>query len=278
MKPKFWLMLLFAVVLAAAAGTIIWQARTIGKQNFSLAQASAEKRQLRARAAELDRQLTAARAAAQAPVAGGSPEAAAKSPAESAYAQAAVEAAKTIQTLQESLARDNASINDLQNNLLDLQGQVGKLTSENQRLSASESDLTDNLASARRLVDALQRELKSNSDRLTQTQITDQKLRQQATTDSQRISQLTQGIADLQDIYLRQEATLNRILRRYRELTDQYRTLSGMMDNRRTDVGGMSTIDVSRIQNSIALAEEDLRQFSSLTAQAQRIQRKLTGK
>jgi chromosome segregation ATPase len=277
-KPKFWLALaLAALLLLTGAGVTIWQARRNAAQALRLAQAEAGNQRLRAQVAELEKQLAAARAARQ-PAVEGRPEAEEKDSLESASAKVAADAAKIIQKLQESQAQATASISQLDSRVLDLQAQVGRLNAENQRLTASEADLKDSLAASKNLVDALQKELKTKSDRLIQTEVADQRLRQQTSADSQHLSQMRQSISELQDIYVRQDATLRRILRRYRDVTEQYRSIAGMLDNRRNDPGAVTNIDLSRIQNSITLAEEDLRQFDGLNAQVQRIQRKLSGK
>jgi small-conductance mechanosensitive channel len=278
MKPKLWWALVVAVLSIAAVGLAIWQVRGNLAKNRRLAEAAAENQQLRKHVSDLDRQLAAARAAAQEARPSEAPPASAEHPAESPFARMAVEQARTLQQFQDKLAQANASISQLESRVLDLQAQVHQLGVDNQRLTASEVDLRDSLASANRLSEALQKELKDKNDRILQTEIAGRKLRQQTVADSQRISQITQAISDLRDIHLQQDTTLKNVLRRYREITEQYRSLSGMLENRRGDPGAMNTVDLSRIQNSIALAEDDLRQFSGLIAQAQRIERKIATK
>ncbi len=278
MKPKYWWALLFAALLIAAAGVTVWQARTNLAQSRRLAQLTAENQQLRQKVTGLGRDLAAARAAAQSRPATEPSGGPAGTEAEGQFARMAVEQVRTIKELQDKLAQANASVSDLENRQFDLQGQVHQLTEDKQRLAASESDLRDSLGSANRLVDALQKELKGKNDRIVQIEINDQKLRQQTAADSKRIGQINQAVSDLQEIHRRQESTLKNILRRYRDVTEQYRQISGMLESRRGDPGVINTVDLSRIQNSIALAEEDLRQFSGLTAQAQLIERKMTAK
>jgi chromosome segregation ATPase len=277
MKPRFWLELSCAVVLAAAAGLIVWQARTHVAQSRRLAQIGLENEELHKRAADLERQLAAARAA-HAPSPSAPAAAAPQNPADSQYARMALDQVRTIQQLQDKLAQANASISQLETRVLDLQAQAHQLTEDRKRLAAVESELRESLASANRVVDAVQQELKTKNDRIVQIEVGAQKLRQQNSTDSQRLALVSQAITDLTEIHLRQETTLKSILRRYREVTEQYRALSGVLESRRGDPGVISSVDLSRIQSSITMAEEDLRQFSSLTAQAQRIERKISGK
>ncbi len=84
-----------------------------------------------------------------------------------------------------------------------------------------------------------------------------------------------QTVADLENIFRRREMYLNNILRRYREITEQYRALSGVQDGRDRAATPLSSAEISRIQNSLALAEDDLKQLTALSAQAQRLQKKL---
>ena len=69
---------------------------------------------------------------------------------------------------------------------------------------------------------------------------------------------------------------LNNILRRYREITEQYRAMSGVLDSRRDrEAAPVGSTEIARIQNAIALAEEDLKQIDALNAQAARLEKKL---
>ncbi len=186
--------------------------------------------------------------------------------------------AQTVEQLQGNLGQANAVISKLEARVVELETQVEKLSADNKRVSSSEADLNESLASANRLIDALQKELKSKSDRLVQVEVAGQKLREQSRADSEKITQLTQLSAELQELQRRGETYLNSILRRYREITDQYRALSTTLQNRRVEPGDIGSADLSRIQSSISMAEEDLRQLSVINAQALRLQRKIAGK
>lgn len=84
-----------------------------------------------------------------------------------------------------------------------------------------------------------------------------------------------QTVSDLENIFRRREIYLNNILRRYREITEQYRARSGVQDGRGRAANPLSSAEISRIQNSLDLAEDDLKQLTALSAQAQRLQKKL---
>jgi chromosome segregation ATPase len=261
------------IVVLAAAVVVAWQVRAGRQQSARVAQLSAENAQLRQRVADLSRAVAAPSAAAvQSPVAEG-PNAPRAS-----KAQANPEDAISLQRLKLSLADANASVAHLQSRMEQAEAQVQNLSLENKRLTASEADLKENLSSANQAVDALQGELKSSRDRVTQVEIVYQKLRDQSGADGRRLNELQQLATQLQDIHQRREVYLNSVLRRYRQITEQYRSLSGVMQAQRTDAPAAGSADLARIQDSIAMAEEDLRQLNNLNAQALLIQKKMAGK
>lgn len=261
-----------AIVLLGTAVAAVWLARINRQQAIEAARFSAENGQLRHRIADLER-ATAAETPAPSPVA----------PAEKQTTGAARPAHNpediiSIQRLKLSLSDTNAAISRLQDRLDGADAELQNLRVENKRLAGSEADLKSNLAAANQAVDAMQRELKSSRDRVTQVEIAYQKLRDQSGGDAQKLAQLQQLSSELQDIHQRREVYLTSILRRYRQITDQYRSLAGVMQGQRTDAPATGTGDLARIQDSIAMAEEDLRQLNSLSAQARLIQKKMAGK
>ena len=54
--------------------------------------------------------------------------------------------------------------------------------------------------------------------------------------------------------------------------------MSGVLQAQRTDAPAAGSGDLARIQDSIAMAEEDLRQLNNLDAQARLIQKKMSGR
>jgi chromosome segregation ATPase len=258
------------VVLLTAAGAVAWQVRVNRRQAAQISQLSAENARLRQRGAELAR--TPAIPANQPTP----PAAAGHAPAAKPVANP--EDAIAIQKLKLSLADANASVARLETRAEQAEAQVQDLGLDNKRLSASEADLKENLSAANQAVDALQRELKSNRERVTQVEIAYQKLRDQGGADARKLGEIQQLAVELQDIHKRRETYLNSILRRYRQITEQYRSLTGVLQAQRTDAPAAGSGDLARIQDSIAMAEEDLRQLNNLNAQALLIQKKMAGK
>ncbi len=271
MTVKRWIPLF--IVLVVAAVVVAWQTHANRPQAMRLAQVSAETERLRRRVAELSR--------------GGSAPAGAPAPAPVVETQNGPrtpnpainpEDAIAMQRLKLSLADANASIARLESRADEAEAQIRNLRLDNKRLSGSEADLQENLAAANQAVDTLQKELKSSRDRATQVEIAYQKLRDQSGGDAQKIAQLQQLATELQGIHQRREVYLNSILRRYKQITEQYRSMSGVLQAQRTDAPAAGSADLARIQDSIAMAEEDLRQLNNLNAQALLIQRKMAAK
>lgn len=273
MAVKRWNVLVAAIALLGAAGALVWQVRVNRQQAARLAQLSAENGRLRQHVEALARQAAAGSQAAPPP-----PATEERNPARPASQASNPEDVIAIQHLKLSLTEANAAVARLQSQVDDAEAKIQNLTVDNKRLSASEADLTPNLAAANQAVDALQKELKSRSDRVTQIEIAYQKLRDQSGASAKKMEQVQQLVAELQDIHQRREVYLNNILRRYKQITEQYRSISGVLESQRTDAPAAGSADLARIQDSIAMAEDDLRQLTNLNAQALRLQKKIAGK
>jgi LysM repeat protein len=69
------------------------------------------------------------------------------------------------------------------------------------------------------------------------------------------------------------------ILRRYRDITSEFRNMSSVLDTSRdpnSNVGSGATL--SRIQNAVNLTEDDLQQLNDLNARAQKLEKQLQKK
>ena len=269
---KKWVALLLAAAVAAAV-LWTWQSQRRARRVFEsrMAELEHENRGLRARLAGPPPTAPAAAApAAPAPGKEGRPA----GPGTGQY----IEAVRAMGALQQQLDAAKTHLESVSTREQQLEAQMEKLTADNKRLSASEEDLNANLSSANNLVVALQKELKTKSDRLVEIEIEAQKVKDRGRADQQRIQDIAKLSAQLEELYRRRDTYLNNVLRRYKDVTEQYRSLAGMMENRGADTPGITAADLSRIQNSIALAEEDMRQINSLNAQAVRLEKKISGK
>ncbi len=253
--------------LAAALAGVAYLARSAARQSAELERLSHENVELRALAEALRKAPPQApAAAAPAPPVAPPP----REPAEAPDQKALVE------RLHTSLADAHAALTQLDARVHELQVEVQNLSTENKRLAASETELNDNLASANRLVTALQSELKSRNNRVVQLEVENGKLRDQTAAGGKKMAQVAKLLGELQEVHRQRESLLEGILRRYREVTNQYRTLAGALEDRGNPEGhGLAGADVARIQDSISQAEDDLRQLSALNAQALRLEKQL---
>ena len=186
-----------------------------------------------------------------------------------------------VRALRDSLAAANQSAAEWKERVAQVQTQLDLLKDDQKRLTAIESDLATQLASSKRLLDAQETELTRKTEQFAALEAANKKLRAETGAVGQKAAQLMQIAGELQEIYRRRESYLSTLMNRYREVTEQYRAFASVLENRRGPEGTPGTAistagpELARIQNSIAMAEEDLRQLNTLNAQALRIQKKL---
>jgi len=91
------------------------------------------------------------------------------------------------------------------------------------------------------------------------------------TESAKTFAEMPKTISDLEDNFRQREIYLNNILRRYREINQQYRTLPGAS-------GPLNSAGLARIQDSLHAADEELKKITALDAEAERLQKKLPAK
>jgi len=175
-----------------------------------------------------------------------------------------------VHTLRSQLTEARQRAGDLEGELSELQAQVSAAAAEKARFSAAETESRQTLAEANRRLEALRAEMNTQKDVVTQLEAANARLRKAAGQDQ------TVLLAEMQDVAVRREQYIDNLLRRYRELTDYYRTLAGTFDGRRDrESVAPNGAEFSRIQNTLALAEEDMRQLTALNARMQLIRRRI---
>lgn len=93
---------------------------------------------------------------------------------------------------------------------------------------------------------------------------------------STRATDVVHIIANLQDMENRRDVYLTSILRRYRDITGEFRAMSGMLDaSRDQNSGACSGAVLTRIQNAVNLADDDMRQLNELSARTQKLEKQL---
>lgn len=175
---------------------------------------------------------------------------------------------------QSRLTETQAALTEARNRIAELEATTERLTAENKRLAAAEAALNEDLDHTRRIVQAMEAEIKAKNDRIAQLESSLRKAREELQALSQKSGALAPLVADLLELNRRRENTLTSLQRRYRDLTDQLRTLSVRLDTQR-DNPAAATADISRIQTAVLAAEEDLRQLNTLNSQSQQLMQKL---
>jgi chromosome segregation ATPase len=262
---------LVVIMIIVGGSGLVWEARTIARLQDNVAALSRENGQLLRRIDDLTRAQPAAAPELPSTPATRAP----RTVTDAATAEALSIAEQQVRRLHDSLAQSAAEAARLQAKVTGLDSRIETAAEENRRLSTAVEEGRKNLEDATQALEALRAQLKAGGVRLAGLENLNAKLKDEATTGRQLSTQTQQTISDLESIFQRREMYLNNILRRYKEITEQYRAMSGIRDGRDREAGPLSSAEISRIQNSIALAEEDLKQVSALNVQAERLQKKL---
>jgi|GEM_PF-703684 len=186
-----------------------------------------------------------------------------------------LEATQMLGKLEEGMSAAASKVNSLELRNRELESGLEAARAEVQRLTASEADLKERLDGTNRIVEAMQAEMKGRTDRATQLDIENRALRQENAKLSQNISNAGSLAREIDDINRRRDALLNQIQRRYRDLTDQFRVMAARSDR---DSAGAGAGDLSRLQHTVSLVEEDLQQLNALNSQAARLQQRARAK
>ncbi len=175
------------------------------------------------------------------------------------------------EALRKKLADTQKAMETLDSRILELMGESAGLRQQLDSEAAVRAETQNQLAAANAAVTSLQnrlQEVEARADRLAASKATAQKVVAPQTLHSPS-SEEAKLQSQLADITRRRDNYINSILRRYRELANEYRSFGASSaspsDRDSTFRAGP---DLTRIQNTIALVEEDLRQLNGLEAQA----------
>ncbi len=185
------------------------------------------------------------------------------------------------------IERLNRELSDLHAEVARLQGQLpsssdesGKaVASAEERYQKAQEDWQHQLDAMKQELDTAAAEAQTSRQRLSDLEAANAKSKGESTENSARAAEFKRVVTNLQDINRRRDAYLTSIIRRYRDITSQFRAMSGMMDSSRDQSSSaFSGAALTRIQNAISLADDDLRQLNELNAQALRLEEKLVKK
>lgn len=177
------------------------------------------------------------------------------------------EATRLLEERGQQLAEASKAREELEGQVRQLEERIQSLTAETEKVASAEKRLREQVEAAGRQVASLEGELKARDERLQKAELSIRELRQRGEDNAGRSAKLAKVSEDFEDLNRRRDSYMTNVLRRYREVTDLYRTMTLRPESAHTDV--------SQIQNAISLAEEDLRQLQSLNAQARRLQKDL---
>jgi chromosome segregation ATPase len=174
----------------------------------------------------------------------------------------------------EALAASEAAVSELQSRLREQEARTASLKEDLDRAQSAEKTALERLDVAQKALDTARAEAEVRERRLAAADAASTELRRRSEEAARKTARLARLLDELDDTARRQDAYLNSILRRYREVSDLYRTLALRLDNPREGPPSANN-DLSRIQNAISLADEDLRQLRSLQAQAAKLQKEV---
>lgn len=207
---------------------------------------------------------------------------------------AVAEGAAPARNEQADLARREAVIERLdgelaetRSTLTELQSQISNSNQQNaQALADAQARLQKQQADSQAQVDDLQKKLDAAlaqadiaRQRVAALEADNSKLKTDTAAATTQTSDVAHTIASLQELETRREVYLTSILRRYRDITSEFRAMSSMLDTSRDPgSGACSGAALSRIQNAVTSADDDMRQLSELNARAQKLEKQLLKK
>ncbi len=173
------------------------------------------------------------------------------------------------------LANTEANLNETKTRLNESEAKIATLTEQSAQAQVNEKTLQQGLETATRQFASLQSDLKSRDTKAADADAAQLKMLKQSADSAQKSAAKTSELAnELEEIARRRETYLSQILSRYREATELFRAMSLRMDNPR-DAGSPLNNDLSRIQQAVQHAEEDLRQLRSLNQGSTRLMKEL---
>jgi chromosome segregation ATPase len=265
-RLEFALVLTLGVALVASVGMVLrqsWRLAALRRQQAADLQSL---RELREALRQRELQKTPAELESPAPL-GANPATLAKREV-------------TIEWLNRELGEAQANIKELQAQLSNSNDEREKeLASANEGHQKEREDWQSQLDALKQQLDSAQAESQASRQRLATLEADNTKMKSDNSEGSARAAEFGRVVANLQDLDRRRDAYLTSLMRRYRDITSQFRAMSGMLDSSRDPKSSpLSDGALTRIQNDVSLADDDLRQLSELNAQASKLEKKLAKK
>jgi DNA repair exonuclease SbcCD ATPase subunit len=185
-----------------------------------------------------------------------------------------------IERLDRELAESRATINDLQTQLSTLHDQNAQaLAGADERLQKQQADSQAQLDDLQKKLDAALAAADIARQRAAALEASNAQLATDTTASNARAAEVARIISSLQDLDRRRDVYLTSILRRYRDITSEFRAMSSIMDTSHDpNSSACSGAALSRIQTAVTSAEDDLRQLNDLSARTQKLEKQLMKK
>jgi chromosome segregation ATPase len=261
------LLLTLGVALAASVGMVLRQSRRLAALQR---QQAADQQALReAREALRQRELQKAPAEPESPAPLG------------AYQATLAKRNVTIEGLSRELDEAQAHIKELQAQLSNASDEHEKaLASANELHQKEREDWQSQLDALKQQLESAQADSQASRQRLAALETDNARLKADNGAAATRAAELGRVLAELQDLDSRRDAYLTSIMRRYRDITSQFRAMSGMLASTRdsNSTSPFNDAALTRIQSAVSAADDDLRQLTELNAQARQLEKKLAKK
>jgi hypothetical protein len=185
-----------------------------------------------------------------------------------------------IERLDRELAETRATMTDLQTQLSTSNDQNTKaLTTAQENLQKQQADSQAQLEDLQKKLDAALAQSDIARQRAAALEADNAQLKTSTTAVATQATDVSHIIASLQDLDRRRDIYLTSILRRYRDITGEFHAMSSMLDTSHDpSSGACSGAVLSRIQNAVNSAEDDMRQLSELNARTQKLEKQLLKK
>jgi chromosome segregation ATPase len=187
---------------------------------------------------------------------------------------------QVIARLDRELAESRSTVTNLQTQLSASNDQIAKAAaSAEERLQKQQADSKAQLDDLQKKLEAARAELDIIHQRLAVVEADNSQMKTDSTASAARAADVARIISSLQDMDRRREVYLTSILRRYRDITGEFRAMTGMLDTGRdANAGACDGAALSRIQSAVTSAEDDLRQVSELDARSLKLEKQLLKK
>lgn len=183
----------------------------------------------------------------------------------------------TINQLSGELTAAQSSITQLQQQLSTASKEKAKtLATATEHSREMEAKFQSRLNDLQKKLDTAQSNIQNSEKHITQLKEANAKLSSESSQGTRRLAEREHILNRLQDLDKRRESSLRSITERCRNITSQFRTMSGMVgSNRGQDSGAFSGAALDLIQNALTSTDNDFQHLSQLNAQAYRLEKKL---